>query len=207
MTQNTLLARMGFRDPDRRSEVHDRVCRAWFAEPGRLLREAVAVPLEARAFSAEIEFPVKAHRGGAVVGFLDALVTLSDPGCHPDFDAPGEGAPLTVREGVLLSMDRVRAEDAVGRRHRGVSADRRRVLEGWGGGYLQRHADCLHTALVEVKSGAVDLGAWLRQLRMYGDAVPADYRVLSSVRPIDDGDRRIFASIGWSVHDAASHAG
>lgn len=201
-----MLARMGFRDPDRKSEVHDRVCRAWFADPDRLLGEVADLSRDVTGFSTELEFPVKAHRGGSVVGFLDALVTLSDPTCHPEYDALGRGAPLTTSRGVLVHSDRIATtpdnrHDPAGIRHRGLSG--LCLIEGWGSGRLQTHTDCVHTALVEVKSGAVDLGAWLRQLRMYGDAVPADYRVLSSVKQIDGGDRRIFESIGWSVHDAS----
>jgi len=71
----TLLQRMGFADPDRRSPAHDDACVQIATEPERFIR-AVRERLGVREARCDLEVPLQKGEGkyASTVGFIDAMV-------------------------------------------------------------------------------------------------------------------------------------
>jgi hypothetical protein len=73
---NTLLQRMGFSDPDRRTPAHDDACVEIATDPERFIR-AVKELRFLRNGRCELEVPLQKGEGkyASTVGFIDAIVT------------------------------------------------------------------------------------------------------------------------------------
>lgn len=72
----TLIQRMGFADPDRRSPAHDDACIQIATDPERFAR-AVRERLDVREARCDLEVPLQKGDGkyASTVGFIDAMVT------------------------------------------------------------------------------------------------------------------------------------
>ncbi|TMQ13055.1 MAG: hypothetical protein E6J90_11280 [Deltaproteobacteria bacterium] len=76
---HTLLQRMGFADPDRRTPAHDDACIQIASDPDRFLR-AVSNRLGIRNARCGLEVPLQKGDGkyATTVGFLDAFIAWSE---------------------------------------------------------------------------------------------------------------------------------
>ena len=76
---NTLLQRMGFSDPDRRTPAHDDACVQIASEPERFVR-IVRDRVGVRYVQCGLELPLQKGEGkyASTVGFIDALVEWND---------------------------------------------------------------------------------------------------------------------------------
>ena len=88
---NTLLQRMGFRDPDRKIPDHDRACIELATSPGRLLS---LLSISCDMARVQLEQPIQKGEGkySSTIGFVDAFLewkkTKPSVGCNSSWEHP-----------------------------------------------------------------------------------------------------------------------
>jgi len=216
-SDQSLIARMGFRDPDKADSRHDMACR-YFTLPETIERLAkvfgypktaatrltsdrgrvVVVDQAHNIVPAEGLTEYAVRNGTFLIGFLDARITFD---VHSDYTFPKSVNPCPG--GVLWWAEHVKGDAGLLRRRRSDSAEDRAAEDRRIEALYEEHArwtkapmehseseSFSRTIGVEVKIGRCSMGEVIRQIESYRTAERAHYWAVATDFDITEEDVR-----------------